>query len=112
MIAHRPIGPATYALRTRTPTGACRSNESAVSAATPPTNVARISVTRSAGPSAPVPDRRRPRASAAHVTTPYAIPASHPATPRPTVPARVANRTTWTISPITGPVRTVGTVPP
>ena len=39
------------------------SNESTVSAATPPTSVARASVTRSAGPSAARPDRCRPRVS-------------------------------------------------
>ena len=44
-----------------------RSNESATSAATPPTSVARARVTRSAGPSSPaVPWRARPRASAAY----------------------------------------------
>ena len=73
------------------PTGGVRLNESAVSAATPPTSVARVSVTQSAGPNAglPRPDaarveqRRRARAA-------YARPVSHPATPSPTVAAERA----------------------
>src|SRR5204862_3179392 len=78
---------ATAARVTSIPTGTGRSRESTASAATPPTSVARTSVTRSAGPSSTAPDRYRPQVSAAHVTAPYAIPASHPAPARPTGPA-------------------------
>ncbi len=54
---------ATMASPTSVVTGVWRANESAVSAATPPTSVARASVTRSAGPSAADPESCRPRVS-------------------------------------------------
>ncbi len=66
-------------------TGAGRLNASAISAATPPTSVARASVTRSAGPNA-VGTGSRPGhgASAACVTTPQASPTTQPTPSRPT----------------------------
>ena len=103
---------ATLASATSTATGTCRTNESTVSAVTPPTRTARVSVTRSAGPSDRAPQRCRPYVTAAQTTIPYAAPTTQPAGPRPAVTAKAASRAAWPINPMTGPVRNAGTMPP
>ena len=88
---------AISAVPARTQIGAWWVNESAVSAATLPTRVARVSVTRSAGPRAQAPDRDMPRVSATQVTTPKASPSPPPGdaetdASRPGRPARQSGR--------------------
>ena len=94
-------------------TGASRTNESAVSAATPTASVARASVTQPAGPSRSERSRKSPRASAASTITPHASaddPARRrrgrpsPRAPRAAAPGRSARST--------GPVWTGRSVPP
>jgi threonine dehydrogenase-like Zn-dependent dehydrogenase len=90
---------------TSTATGSGRSTDSTTNAVTPPTSVARASVTRSAGPS-------RDRRSNISTTSPYPTPVNQPAQPSPTVVVRIARTTSWPTNPTTASVRTVGTPPP
>lgn len=96
---------ATAASGTTPAAGTGRVSESTVSASTPPASVARASVTRSAGP-------RSTWCSTAQVTSPNARPAIQPAGPRPMVSASAPSTATCVARPSSGPVRTVGTVPP
>src|SRR5262245_34674705 len=97
---------ATTASATRIVTAGGRTNESAVSAATPQASMARMRVTRSAGPSTVTPFRASPPVTAAFRTTPQASPTTQPRPLRPTVIPSVASRATSAVRHTAGPVRT------
>ena len=95
---------ATAVNATSVVTGGCPPpSESAVKAATPQASVARVSVTRSAGPSPSALELASPRDRAARVTSPEAMPTTQPEPLSPTVPSSTPSSPSSAISPIIGP---------
>src|SRR5262245_38692414 len=97
---------------TRTVSDTGRSTDVTTSAATPPTRVARTTVTRFASPSSGRPDRYNARLSRRHTATPYPSPVSPPRSLRPTVAVNPASTTTCNVRPAAAPGVTGTTLPP